>query len=171
MRDRPGQRAGPGGAVSQEASRHRVGPLHAGEHDGDIRTVHGWEAYLAWLDERVFIEGERVVCRFASEHTVPLARCTTPAQVLIEAFRLAYHLESHEPQVHAQHVARRFIALVRKPMKLPHDLPEVFTALAQALVVTPRDGPPDHASGTGTEDGKGHGKDDGHGQAHDDAQR
>lgn len=105
---------------------------------GEVRTIQGWECYLEWQENHVSIKGDSVVCKFGSEYTIPLSRCKTPTTVLIEAFTLAAYLTENEPDAYAQHVAKHFIDLVRKPLKLPHNLSQMFEDLSQVFVVTPK---------------------------------
>ena len=103
---------------------------------GEIRTVHDWESFLQWQEEHILIKGSAVVCKFSSEYIIALSNCKTPTTALIEAFNLARYLRDNEPDAHAQYVARHFIDLIRRPLKLPHDLSQMFEELYQALFVT-----------------------------------
>ena len=104
----------------------------------EIRTVHDWEDYLDWLDTHISIQGDSVVCKFREEYRIPLANSKTPARVLVEAFTLASWLNANEPSVHGSYLAKRYIQLVSKPMKLPHDLSETFDELYKAFTITPK---------------------------------
>ena len=107
----------------------------------EIRTIHQWEDYLDWLDTHVSIQGDNVVCKFRDEYRIPLANCKTPTKVLIEAFTLASWLNESEPSVHGSYLAKKFIELVRKPMKLPHDLTEMYEELYRAFTIIPKSNP------------------------------
>lgn len=111
------------------------------EYDREIRTIHQWEEYLDWLNNHISIQGDRVVCKFSAEYYIPLANCKTPTKALIEAFTLASWLAKNEPSAHASYVAKRFIELIRKPMKLPHDLPEIYEELSKEFTITPKSDP------------------------------
>lgn len=104
----------------------------------EIRTIQDWECYLDWQDEHISIQGNSVLCKFENEYSITFANCSSPTKVLIEAFILLTHLKNCEPAAHADYIAKRFIELVRKPLKLPHDLPEMFEELSQALNVSPK---------------------------------
>ena len=107
-------------------------------YDHEIRTIHGWEDYLSWQEEHITLQGEQVICKFTTEYSIPLARCKTPTEVLIEAFKLTSYLKVNEPAARPEVIAERFIQLVRKPMRLPHNLADMFKELSESLVIEPR---------------------------------
>ena len=111
------------------------------EYGHEIRTIHQWEDYLDWLDTHISIQGDSVVCKFSDEYKIPLASCKTPTKVLIEAFTLASWLTENEPSANGSYLAKKFIELIRKPMKLPHDLPEMYEELSKAFAITPKNNP------------------------------
>lgn len=106
------------------------------EYGREIRTIHQWEDYLDWLDNHISIQSDNVVCKFSDEYKIPLANCKTPTKVLIEAFTFASWLAENEPSAHGSYLAKKFIELIRKPMKLPYGLSEMYEELSKAFTIT-----------------------------------
>ena len=107
----------------------------------EIRRPDDWCDYLEWQEHHLSLQGSSVVCKFNREYIIPLSKCKTPTSALVEAFTLAAHLAENEPDAYPSFVAKRFLDLIRKPQKLPHDLSQMFEDLSQAFDIRPKTRP------------------------------
>jgi hypothetical protein len=107
-------------------------------YDREITSRGEYESWLDWQDSHISVEPGRVVVRFEHEYSIELQKIGTQTRILIEAFNLLSHLELNEPSSNPRYIAKSFINLVRKRLKLPYNTAEMFEELASALIVRPR---------------------------------
>lgn len=107
----------------------------------EISRPDDWCDYLQWQEDHLSLHRDEVICKFSQEYRIPLSKCRTLTGALFEAFALASHLAEHEKDAYPSVVAKHFLALIRKPQKLPHDVIQMFEDLWTAFDIRRRTEP------------------------------